>query len=250
MGRYLLTLVLLVGCGSSGGSGGDGNPGGDGTGGGGGDAPANVPATIMITGVTSSIGISGRTPQGNITVTAFRAADDSMVATTTSSNTAGATKGTFSLTITTNGMPLDGYLTATMGATYLTTYLYPPAPLSADFAGATVLLLTQSTFDTAQTLLQLNQTPGMAFVGAEVTDATGATVGGAVVTSSPAGTIKYNSGGLPSKNATSTATDGVAYDFNVAPGTVSVSATKTGSTFHTHSIKARPDVITLTLIAP
>lgn len=255
MTRHSLLLVsFLVACGGGGGGGGDpdgnNNGGGDGPGGGQMDAPSNVPAMITISGTTSSIGISGRTPQGGVTVTAFRASDDSMVAMATSSNDA-ATKGQFTLMMATNGVPLDGYVTASMGATYLPTYLYPPAPLVADYAGVTVLLLTQSTFDTAQTLVQVNQTPGMAFVGAEIVDAAAATVAGAVLTSTPAGTVKYNgANGLPSKTAAATATDGVAYVFNVAAGAVSVGATKTGSTFTTHSIKARADAITLTIVAP
>jgi hypothetical protein len=55
-------------------------------------------------------------------------------------------------------------------------------------------------------------------------------------------------GGLPNKNATATDTDGIGYVFDVAAGSVMVGAAKAGSTFHSHSVMARPDVVTLTLI--
>jgi hypothetical protein len=47
-----------------------------------------------------------------------------------------------------------------------------------------------------------------------------------------------------------TDTDGVAYILNVPAGQVTVSATKTGSTFLSHTIKGWPDDLTTTLITP
>lgn len=62
--------------------------------------------------------------------------------------------------------------------------------------------------------------------------------------------INDNASNLPSGSATSTAADGIAYDTNVTPGDVLVTATKAGTTFVQHSLKVRPDVVTLTLITP
>jgi hypothetical protein len=217
------------------------------------DAPSidAAPMSLTISGVTEEISSSGRTPIGNVTVTAYRASDDSMIATTTSSNASGSAKGTFMMTAPTNGQPIDGYLVATDGNTYLTSYLYPPKPISADFPNATVFLLTQSTFNTVQSLTNVTQTAGNGFVAVEVVNAQDMTVGGAAVTTG-SGTVKYNGGalGLPSKTATVTANDGIAYIFNVTAGNDDVGATKTGSTFLTHTIKARADVITLTEVTP
>jgi hypothetical protein len=56
-------------------------------------------------------------------------------------------------------------------------------------------------------------------------------------------------GGFPNKNATMTDTDGLAYLLNIT-GSASVTATKTGSTFASHSVKARAGAFTTTLIAP
>lgn len=73
---------------------------------------------------------------------------------------------------------------------------------------------------------------------------------GATVTSTPMGQVNYNASNLPSATATATATDGIAYDTNITAGTVTVKAAKTGTSFAMHTIKVRPDVVTLTLITP
>ncbi len=213
---------------------------------GGSDAPAGgVPATITVMGTTSTQGIGGATATAGVTVTAYKASDDSVVTSAVS-----AADGTFTLTITTNGVALDGYLGATSGND-LPSYLYPPAPLSADFSGATVLLLTSQTLGLAATVGGTSQASGDAFIGVQVVDTTGAKVGGATVSSTPAGTVRYNGSvnGTPNKNQTSTQTDGIAYIFSVTPGTVTVSAAKTGATFHSHDVKARANAVTETLVS-
>ena len=65
------------------------------------------------------------------------------------------------------------------------------------------------------------------------------------------GKVNYNgTDGKPSKTATATFTDGIAYDTAITAGTVTVSAAATGTTFMSHAIKVRPDVLTLTLVTP
>ena len=54
---------------------------------------------------------------------------------------------------------------------------------------------------------------------------------------------------MPSASATSTASDGFSFMFNV-PGRVMVTASKPGHTFRTHAVHARPDAFTTTSIAP
>jgi hypothetical protein len=236
---FALALFGLAACG-----GGGGGPGGGGGDGGGVDTVAAT--MITISGVSSSIGISGRTPLGGVAIAVFKASDDSLIAMTTSDM-----QGVFSISAPSNGAAIDGYLKATI-ATYKDTYLYPPGPLSSDFANVPVLMLTQSTQNLA------NQLGGAAapsatkaWIGAIIDDAAMAPVMGAVLTSSPAGEIKYNgNAGIPQAQATSTAADGIAYSMNVAAGDVTLGATKAGSTFHSHTIKARADKVTLTLVTP
>ena len=83
-------------------------------------------------------------------------------------------------------------------------------------------------------------------------DANNTAVAGATATSSPsAGKICYNgSSGFPDKNATATATDGIDYLINVAPGTVTVNAAGTGAPYHSHDVNARAGVFTTTVIQP
>jgi hypothetical protein len=221
-----------------------------GGGGGGGDDTkqpdaSNVPATITIAGVVSGRDTTTTKPLSGIVVTAYKASDDSLVAMATSD-----ASGNYSITVTTNGAALDGYLKAT-NAGYLDTYLYPPAPVSADFSGASVNMITTNTFSlVANTLCGGNQMTSMGAMAVEVIDSAMAVVPGAMVSSTPAaGKVCYNMGGFPNKNATMTDTDGIAYLLNVT-GSVSVTATKAGSTFTAHSVNARAGAFTTTLIQP
>ncbi len=234
-----LTLLGLAACGD------------DGGGGGGADASIDVVVStnITISGVASEIGIGGRTPRAGVAVTVFKVSDDSMIATTTTD-----AQGAFSLTAPSNGSPVNGYLMATKTG-LKDTYLYPPGPLSMDYAGVTVLMLTP------QTQMQANSIGGASapdttkgWIGVLVVDgqlATSTPSMGAKLTASPMGEIHYNSSsGLPQAQAMSTATDGIGYVMNVPAGEVTVGATKTGTTFKSHAIKARADKITLTLVTP
>ena len=52
-------------------------------------------------------------------------------------------------------------------------------------------------------------------------------------------------------SATSTASDGIGYAFNVNPtAAITVSAAKTGLTFTSHVVKARADSFTTTPVTP
>lgn len=233
MKRALLGLALFA-CGGDDG----GGPGG------GVDAPS-VPTTITVTGTTSEVGLSGRTPVAGVTVEAYEEGASTPTASTTSD-----AQGTYTIQITTTGAPLNGYLLGSQ-AGKKNNYLYPAGPLVADISGATILMLTQQTFDLAGTLAQVNQTPGMGWIGVQVYTIDNMPVAGVTVSSSPAGTVKYNgSNGLPTANATMTGTDGIAYIFNVPPGTVTISATGGGLTFQSHPVNARADQVTTTLIQP
>src|SRR5262249_32846632 len=156
-------------------------------------------------------------------------------------------QGAFSLTFMTNGMALNGYLLGKKNG-YKDTYLYPPAPLTADTAMVPVLMLTPANYDLASTLGGATQNPGQAFIGIQLYDANKQPVAGATITSTPMGMVRYNANGVPSRNASSSASDGIGYIFGVTPGTVTISAMKSGITFHSHAVNARPDVLTTTIV--
>jgi hypothetical protein len=212
--------------------------------GGGGDA-GNVPAMITISGEATA-----RSTQpmmlANVTVAAYSKGNDSTPVATTTTDA----NGKYALVVTTNGQALDGYLKATLGS-YLDTYLYPPAPVTADFASASVNMITSNTLDLlANTLCGANQMTTNGVIAVLVVDAAEKPVAGAMVTSDPmSNKICYNGGGFPNRNSTMTDTDGIAYVFNVT-GQVTVGATKSGSTFLSHSVNARAGTFTTTVIQP
>jgi len=200
---------------------------------------------ITISGTASSRGIGSTTPVPGLTVAAYKSSDMStvIVMTTTDAN------GNYSLVVPTNGAPLDGYLKAT-GSGYVDTYLYPPAPLTADFSDASVNMLTSSTYSLVFTLSQVTQTPGTGLIALEVMDSTMTTVAGATVSTNPAGTYRYNgSSGTPDKTSTSTQSDGIAYVLNVPAGSVTVSAAMSGATFKSHAVASVAGAFTTTIIS-
>jgi len=94
----------------------------------------------------------------------------------------------------------------------------------------------------------------MGAIAVVVIDAAEMPVMGATTASSPAASkVCYNATGaagtIPSRNATATDADGVAYMFNVT-GQATVSAMKSGSTFLSHGVNARAGAFTTTLIQP
>src|ERR1041385_8755478 len=124
-----------------------------------------VPATINVAGVASERGLGGTTPVAGVVVGAYRNSDpnNAVAMATTDSN------GNYGLVITTNGQPLDGYLKAAKSS-YVDTYLYPPAPLYADFTMASLNMLTSGTLGTLYTLASTGQTAGLGTIALEVMD--------------------------------------------------------------------------------
>lgn len=247
-----LVCVALVGCGGDGGGGGGNN---DAQVGGGTDAkqfldaPITAPAQITISGQATAQDTSGSTPLAGVTVAAFRTNDENAPIATTTTDA----QGNYSLTLETGGVAIDGYLKATTSG-YKTTYLYPPYPLAMDFDKASILMVTQSTWDSLSQIAQGNQQAGKGIIGLVVTDGANP-VGGATVSSTPAATpVRYNAAlgtlVIPSADATETHTDGVAYLFNAPPGQLTVSAEKSGLTFSSHAVKAWADQLTTTVIVP
>ena len=247
MRAHFLLVVLescfaITACGASSSSGTSGTPAVDAASadGAASDAPSNS-GTLTLSGTAKEISSAGQTAIAGVMLTAYNAADDSVLGTAMS-----AADGTFSITVTSNGAGIDGYLKATtpgigMNA-YKDSYLYPPATLTASYTGVPVYVLKVTTYNLVNAvLLGNNQSAQNGWIALLIEDAVAAPVAGAVVTSTPGGQVNYNASNLPSSTAKSTANDGIAYDTNIAPGKVLVKATKTGATFTAHSINVRPE---------
>lgn len=200
-----------------------------------------VPDTITLTGVASEIKVEGTTPVAGAIVEAHRETEAIAMATATTD-----AAGAYALTLDTDGVAIDGYLLAKADG-YKDTYLYPAGPFSAD-ARASMLLLTDSTFDLAGTLAQVAQEPAKGWIGVMAVDADGNPVAGVTIKTTPAGTVRYGAGGYPSATATVTDADGRAYVFNVPAGKVTIGAMKAGMKFQAHAVTARAGQVTTTLI--
>ncbi|MEP6865282.1 MAG: hypothetical protein ABJE66_31985 [Deltaproteobacteria bacterium] len=199
---------------------------------------------ITITGSTVEKGTS-TSPLSGVMVSAYQNSDENTALATASSDTA----GNFTLTITTNGHPLDGFLKATVSG-HWDTYLYPPVALTADYSGATMNMVTDSTVSLLSGTLcrhAIDNTKGV--IAVEVVDAAMMPVAGASVASNPvAADYCYNAtNGFPDSTLMMTTTSGIGYMLDVS-GPATVSATKSGTTFASHPVKARVGTVTTTLI--
>ncbi len=204
--------------------------------------PTTAPATITVFGQIKKNALSP-TALGGAHVSAFRSGDTTTLAAATSD-----TPGFYTLSITTGGTPVNGYLRVTDTA-HITTYAYPAVPLASD-ATENVLMITISEFSFLAAAAGVTPVAGDGFIGLIVKDCAGTPLAGATVSSTPAGTVRYNAGGGPSSSATSTASDGIAYIANFTAGNVTVQANASGHTLRQHVVNARADVITLTEIQP
>jgi len=237
----LALALALAACGGSSSSGGsDGNTGGSGQH----DAPP-APAMVTFSGTVSEKP-SGKLLAG-VTLGAYGEGSSTPVATATTD-----ANGAFTMTIPTGGTALQGYVKATLSG-YLDVYLYPPTAVGSDTTGVTVYMVTQDTLDllSGNSFCKDPQNAAKGLIAVEVLDATMAKVAGAKVASNPAAmSYCYDSGSFPSSTASMTDTDGIGYMLNVPPGTATVSATKSGTTFQSHQLNARAGALTLTIIQP
>jgi len=201
---------------------------------------------ITITGTAKANNGSSTTPLAGVAIGVFSNSDENTPIGTATSDTA----GNWMVTVPTGGHALDGFIKATVSG-YIDSYLYPPAPIAADFSGAAMNIVTMQTYGFVSTLCHGNQMDANGGIAVEVVDATAAPVAGATISSTPAAsTYCYNSGGspsLPSNTATATAADGLGYMFNVT-GSAMVTANLSGKTFIAHTVNARAGALTTTQI--
>ena len=216
------------------------------------DAPATTTVQVTVSGKVTAQGTTGSTPLTGVTIVAYRNSDtdENMPLGMTTSDGA----GNYTLTAQTNGESIDGYLKASRTG-YLDTYLYPPYPLTMDFSNASVLMVSQGTFETLITSPQGKAAArARASSDSVVTDGTTRSAGRWSRARPRSRSDEIQCAGrelaLPSTTATMTHTDGVAYLFNAALGQVTVSATHPSMTLASHGLKVRADVLTTTVIVP
>lgn len=203
--------------------------------------PTTAPAAITVSGTTEG-NVLAPTALSGVEVIVSRTGTDTLGADTSNA------PGRFSLSVATGGTPLDGHLQLKKSG-YLPTFAYPARPMAANDS-TNVLMVTSSEFAALAAAAGITPQAGKGFVGVIVQDCQGNPLANATVTSNPAGSIRYNAGGVPNPNVGSTAGDGIAYIANVTAGNVTIMATANGHTLRQHIVNARADAITLTQIQP
>ena len=149
----------------------------------------------------------------------------------------------------TNGFPLDAFLhVATSG--YLDTAVFPPVPLTDDL-DVTAELLAPGDLTTLGSLANVTPATGTATLIVTVTDCNGAPLGGATLSASAGGTVRYFVGPMPSETALATdPMTGSALVFNVPPGMTQINAMVNGDVLRGHAVVATADAVVQTSIQP
>jgi hypothetical protein len=244
----ILPILLAGACGGSndnpGPSGGgadaaiDSSPGG-GSGSGG--------PTIKITGKAVLLSTDGTAAAvSGATISAYATTDEATAVATAMSGT----DGSYTLTVPA-GAPLDGFLKGT-SKDNADTYLYPPAALTADFAGADINFVLSTQIGLLPVLG--GGAIGSSAVALEVVEsaATRDGVADATVDAAPKpGTAKVvyaDANGVPDRTGGKTLGNGRAFIFGLADGAATISATKTGVTFKPTTIKVHAGALVTTVV--
>lgn len=231
--RTLAILPILL-AGACGGSSGNDNTGGV-------DALVGG-STIKISGTATQV------PAGTViagaTISAYASSDET---TAIAVATTGA-DGKYTLSVP-GGMSLDGYLKAS-AAGNVDTYLYSPAPITADFSQASINMVGTSTYGFINSVGPAQTTDAMVVLLVVDSATSLGVVEGAVVTSVPMAKATAYTGALLPQPGAGTKADGTAFLIGLTPGMVTVSATKPGLSLKPTTVKARAGVFTTTLITP
>jgi len=159
-------------------------------------------------------------------------------------------QGEFSQRQGTGGAPLDAFLRATLNG-YVTTEFYPAVRFS--HSSATQLQqLMPSEITTLAGVAGLTvdlQTKALFLV--TVTDCAGLPLGGATVSTTPPGDVRYFVNRLPSGTAVATDSDtGTALVANVPLSNTTINATVSGMTLRSHTIDSTAGIVIQTEIQP
>jgi hypothetical protein len=207
------------------------------------DAHVDTPAMIKLTGMAVEQGQSGSTPLASMAIGVYKMNDEANALATTMSDAS----GNWSITLTTDGNPLDVYFKGTK-ADYVDAYSYPAKPIAKD-TNIEINTMSNSTFSLLLIFTGASSSNGM--ITMVVLDDAEGPVKDATVSSMPAsGAYRYMDANGRPQSSTATNTDGLSFFFDVPPGNVTVSASKSGMTFKSHALNARAGKFTTTSIKP
>jgi hypothetical protein len=207
---------------------------------------ANPP--VVISGTVQEGGINGiDTMTNSAHVSTHITANDSILA-------EGDFVGAFTITDPTNSTtPIDAYLKST-SAGFVDTYVFPPSAIAENLAGTPIVMVSTTIFGLLPVLTGITQDAGNASLIVAAVDCEQGAMEGATVSITPdVGTLRYaGANGIPSMTAfPSTQAPGLAYIFNVPPGSYQVDATAPdGTILRSVTVKAFSDATTTAVVAP
>jgi len=207
------------------------------------DGSGGVPAMITISGQALEQDQSSETPVAGVAIAVFASSNES-------SSLASATtdaQGNYTVTVATHGQAIDGFIKASKSG-LVDTYVYPPVPMAKDQTNAVASMISTTNYSGLLGIEGASSSNGLIIL--VVLDATATNpVSGATVSASPAaGKVRYMDGSMQPFATSATNTDGLAFLFDVPPGSSMVAAAKSGSSFGSHSVKARAGTLTTTII--
>ncbi len=188
-------------------------------------AGSTVPPVITITG--NVFDPFARTPVAGAHVAFVERGRERILATSISD-----AQGVYSVALATGGKPIDAYVRATR-AGRVTTYIFPPAPLTTDmapcppFAGTLgcilVAMLTDTAADDMAGFAGVTRDPTRGEVLFIAANCQGIPVAGATVAIAPhPEQLVYTRGPFPAWDATATDSTGRSFGFNLEPGPATV----------------------------
>ena len=207
-------------------------------------APLPTKAEMQVTIAGHVIDPFTGTPAPGATIQAFLVGVPQSPIFTTMSDATGA----YSQDQGTGSTPKNAYLKVTLNG-FVTTYLYPPAPIVRDFP-ADIQVLTNTDLQTLSNVAEvaIDSTKGLAFVA--VSDCNGTPLSGATITTTPPATIRYFAEGAPVPAAVATDMTGIALIFNVQPGNTTIGAAVLGMTLRSHNFDTVAGALMQTEVQP
>lgn len=222
-------------------------------------APTTAPANITISGTASEVALSGTMPSiqaaHEATLTACKGdcmgpnALDTQTTPAMNCPTTGCAFTTDPLA--TGDVPLDGYVRATKTGNR-TSYVYPPAPLAADLAGAPVLMFTNTAFSGLLLFAQISQDAMKGNMVLALVDCANMPI-----TDTANITLALKQGGQPVQGTTELNVSSLAPQlagtyaiFNVPAGDIEVGATWKGMPLRAHTVGSFAGASTLTILRP
>lgn len=222
-------------------------------------APTTAPANITISGTTLEVALSGVQPtiQAAHATTVTACTGDCMDANALDTQTTAATGcPTTGCTFTTAALatgevPLDGYLRAAKTGNR-TSYVYPPAPLAADFTGVPALMFTNTAFAGITAFASVTQDPMKGNMVLALVDCANMPISDTANV-----TLALKQGGQPLQGTTQLDVSSLAPQlagtyaiFNVPAGDIEVGATWKGMPLRAHTVGSFAGATTLTVLRP